>query len=121
LSTSASVTSHKADKAFIEDIRCAKKAFAVNFDSEDQTLVLSICFGVNHNVHTHQLRFDRFLTAFSLFPTNQHPICIEQPQWQYLRLKNSGLIAPQNEPCCCTVQDGLQSFSSTNRQRRFRQ
>jgi hypothetical protein len=52
-STSASVTSHKADKAFIEDIRCAKKAFAVNFDnSEDQTLVLSICFGVNQCAYT---------------------------------------------------------------------
>ena len=42
-STSASVASHKADKALMEEMRCAKKALAVSLDnSDDQTLVVNI-------------------------------------------------------------------------------
>ena len=41
--TSAPVFSHNSLKALIEETRCAKKAFAVNFDnSEDQTFVVKI-------------------------------------------------------------------------------
>ena len=41
--TSAPVFSHNSDMAFIDETRCAKKAFAVNFDnSDDQTLVVKI-------------------------------------------------------------------------------
>ena len=41
--TSAPVFSHNSDSALIEEIRCAKKALAVNLDnSEDQTLVVKI-------------------------------------------------------------------------------
>ena len=42
-STSASVASHSAEIALMEEIRCAKKALAVSFESsEDHTLVVSI-------------------------------------------------------------------------------
>ena len=41
--TSAPVFSHNSLIAFIEETRCAKKAFAVNFDnSEDHTFVVKI-------------------------------------------------------------------------------
>ena len=44
--TLAPVFSHSSDKALIEDILCAKKALAVNFDnSEDHTLVVNIFSG----------------------------------------------------------------------------
>ena len=42
-STLASVFSHSADIELIEEIRCAKNAFATSLDSsEDQTLVVNI-------------------------------------------------------------------------------
>ena len=41
--TSAPVFSHNSDIALMDEIRCAKNAFAVNLDnSEDQTLVVNI-------------------------------------------------------------------------------
>ena len=43
--TFAPVASQIADKELIDDIRCAKKALAVNLESsEDHKLVVKICF-----------------------------------------------------------------------------
>jgi hypothetical protein len=45
---------HSSDIAFIDEIRCAKKAFAVSLDnSEDQTLVVNI-LSTGTQLRTHQ-------------------------------------------------------------------
>jgi hypothetical protein len=60
--------SQSSDIALIEEILCARKALAVNFDnSDDHTFVVNILS--SDNLHTHQQALVSLLTFFSRIAT----------------------------------------------------